>query len=310
MNTFFFIPLSLIFAFSIFSSNATNYYLSQDGNDSNPGTSPEMPWKSLQKLNKMVPIPGDSILFRKGNSWNGTIHVNMFGKEDKHVVYGSYGTGEKPRIYGSEIITGWSKKSENIYVAGIDEKVNQVFLDDNKLTAAKYPDSGYIYITSVSDSITFLTNELNPSIDYSGALWFGRTNYFTTSLLEIESSDSKVLKIKEKPRFPLKKGLGFFLMNKIEFLSKPGEWFYDEKENLLYLYLEKGDTPENYTIRSSIHEDGLKISRRSYITVNGLHFLHQSKKAIHLQNSSFISIENNAFTNPDGFAIYSQTEST
>src|SRR5690606_23406031 len=102
-----------------------NYYLSADGNDSNSGTRPSESWETLTRLNKLVPKPGDSIFFRSGDEWSGTIEVNMWGIEDRPVVYTAYGEGEKPKIYGSEIITGWTKHKGNIYKAKFDKEINQ-----------------------------------------------------------------------------------------------------------------------------------------------------------------------------------------
>jgi len=35
------------------------------GDDTNPGTSQQQPWKTLLKADPLVPSPGDSILFKK-----------------------------------------------------------------------------------------------------------------------------------------------------------------------------------------------------------------------------------------------------
>ncbi len=301
------ISIPLLFSLNSF---ATNYYVSSEGDDSRSGTSAVDAWKSLKRLNNLVPKPGDSIFFRRGDEWNGTVTVNMFGKEGSPVVYGAYGEGERPKIYGSEIIPGWKKHSGNIYKARFDQKINQLFLEGKKMTAARYPNSGYLFITSSSNPTSLTAEELPDAIDYSGAKWFGRTNYFTTSLLEVKSSHNKVLVINEAPRFPLKKGLGFFLMNKLEFLDQPGEWFYDEESKMVYLWTPGGDSPENYIIRGSVYNDGLYVSGKNYITIRDIHFLHQAEKGIHLKNSNYLVIDNNAFSYSDGYGIYSLTEAT
>ncbi len=45
------ILFSLILVISFTSVNATNYYVSNSGNDSNPGTTESTPWASLSKVN-------------------------------------------------------------------------------------------------------------------------------------------------------------------------------------------------------------------------------------------------------------------
>lgn len=304
--------LSILFSILliIFSCNsyAVNYYLSTSGDDSNVGTSMNNPWKSLNKLNALVPKPGDSIFFKRGDEWNGTIAVNMWGFEGKNVFYGSYGEGPKPKIYGSEPIIGWTRHSGNIYKASIEKNITQLFVGNNKMKAARHPNSGYFFITNTSGTISLTTNELDASVNYTGAKWFGRTNYFTTSLLDVKISNSRTLTLNKAPRFPLKFGLGFFLMNKLEFLDQAGEWYFDEPAKTVYLWIEDGDSPENYNVRGSVHKDGLYISGKGYITISNIHFLQQAEKGIHLRNSDNIIIDNNEFSFADGYGIYSLTE--
>jgi hypothetical protein len=47
-------------------SNATNYYLSPSGADTNPGTQAQ-PWQTISKVNSTSFAPGDQILFQGGN---------------------------------------------------------------------------------------------------------------------------------------------------------------------------------------------------------------------------------------------------
>ena len=82
-----------------YSLSATNYYVSSSGNDANEGTSVSLPWKSLAKVNSFKPKPGDQILFKRGDVWNGSITAKDSGTKGSPIVYGAYGTGEKPKIY-------------------------------------------------------------------------------------------------------------------------------------------------------------------------------------------------------------------
>ncbi len=288
-----------------FNSHSTNYYLSTSGDDSKSGTSPAQAWKSLKQLNDFVPKPGDSILFRRGDEWSGTIAVNMWGFEGKPVVYGAYGRGAKPRIYGSEIITGWIKHSKNIYKARFSKKINQVFINDERMTVARHPNIGYLFISSTEGSDKFIADELNSGIDYTGAKWFGRTYYYTTDLKEVISSSSKSITLNEAPRKPLKNGLGFFLMNKLEFLDQPGEWFYDEVANTIYLWTPKGDSPGNYIIRGSVHEDGFYIGSKDHIVIQDFEILQQANTGINSVKSDNILISGNDISYMDGFGISS-----
>ncbi|MBR9777628.1 MAG: hypothetical protein GYB55_22430, partial [Cytophagales bacterium] len=70
-------PLSTIFA--------ANYYVSQEkGNDNRSLTeaqNPATPWKSIDKVNSLFNYlkPGDAILFNRGETFYGTLHISASG---------------------------------------------------------------------------------------------------------------------------------------------------------------------------------------------------------------------------------------
>ncbi|WP_426979578.1 hypothetical protein ACQCSU_10035 [Pseudarthrobacter sp. O4] len=76
----------------------TNYYLSDAGDDSNVGTSVDAPWKSISKINDTVLEPGDSVSFRRGDTWNGGVVVNQSGTTRASITLNSYGSGSPPTI--------------------------------------------------------------------------------------------------------------------------------------------------------------------------------------------------------------------
>lgn len=73
----------------------TAYYVSNDGDDSNDGTSPEKAWKTVDRVNGTWLLPGDGVFFKRGDLWRAARVKTKSG-----VTYGAYGEGEKPRFYG------------------------------------------------------------------------------------------------------------------------------------------------------------------------------------------------------------------
>ncbi len=107
-------------------SFATNYYVdASGGNDLNSGISENMAWKTISKVVSMVSgfQPGDSILFKKGEIWNGeqlksTNHPS--GTIESPITYGSYGTGAKPILnIHIEQSPSWTSHGNNIWSAEI-----------------------------------------------------------------------------------------------------------------------------------------------------------------------------------------------
>ena len=89
----------------------TVYYISENGDDSNNGTSASTPWKTLSKLSSATLNSGDAVVLERGGVYRGTI------KAVAGVTYGCYGEGNKPIICGSaQNYAGmWTKVEGNIW---------------------------------------------------------------------------------------------------------------------------------------------------------------------------------------------------
>ncbi|MET4136670.1 hypothetical protein [Pseudarthrobacter sp. PvP090] len=78
------------------------YFVSAAGSDTNAGTSSAAPWKSLAKINSIVLKPGDTVSFRRGDTWTGGIVANQSGTETAPITLNGYGTGNAPTITGGK----------------------------------------------------------------------------------------------------------------------------------------------------------------------------------------------------------------
>lgn len=78
----------------------TKYYVSSlNGDDLNSGLSPDEAFKSIEGLGSVELKSGDAVLFERGSVFR--IYTTFLASDG--VTYGSYGTGEKPKIYGSAV---------------------------------------------------------------------------------------------------------------------------------------------------------------------------------------------------------------
>ena len=95
------------------SADARTYYISStSGNDANDGQSPEKAWQHLSKIylksiSKDAFQPGDSVLLRRGDQWDGQIRVQGNGTAQKPIMFSAYGEGPKPLIYGDNPDARW-----------------------------------------------------------------------------------------------------------------------------------------------------------------------------------------------------------
>jgi len=96
---------------------ATSYYVdSVAGVDTNSGTSTAAPWKTLDKVNTITFAPGDSVLFKRGSSWTGSLHLLGDGSPTAPLTVDGYGTGAAPIISGTGLyaIGAWNKHNLTI----------------------------------------------------------------------------------------------------------------------------------------------------------------------------------------------------
>tara|TARA_B100001093_G_scaffold122136_2_gene114882 strand:+ start:4551 stop:6470 length:1920 start_codon:yes stop_codon:yes gene_type:complete len=82
--------------------NANTFYVSSAlGNDNYNGLSSQFPFKSIEKLNTLSFSPGDSILFKSGDIFQGMFWIKGSGSVTSPIVIDIYGGNTKPLIDGN-----------------------------------------------------------------------------------------------------------------------------------------------------------------------------------------------------------------
>lgn len=95
----------------------TTYYVSSStGSDGNSGTSAGTPWRTMNKVSKTSFSPGDSILFKRGDTfYYGELSkegAGWIGTSNAPIVMASYGSGNLPILYGDFTGATWTKTTE------------------------------------------------------------------------------------------------------------------------------------------------------------------------------------------------------
>jgi hypothetical protein len=78
----------------------TFYVSSSTGHVKAAGTSEATAWQGLDQVNAADLGPGDTVLFRRGDSWRDQLRPKN-GSPGKPVTYGAYGAGARPLLLGS-----------------------------------------------------------------------------------------------------------------------------------------------------------------------------------------------------------------
>lgn len=110
----------------------TTYYVSNNGKDHNKGTSEASSWASLEKVNSQAFKPGDQILFKAGDVWNGSIKLRKIsGTKEAPIIFDKYGSQDpivKPIINGNGTTT--TEKSDIVKnYAGVKDKTMSATID-------------------------------------------------------------------------------------------------------------------------------------------------------------------------------------
>ena len=138
--------LMLLTMFSIFILNlaftsATDYYVSNSGDDSNDGKSKNNAIQTIAKVNTLNLQPGDSVLFKRGNTWRFPTDAYLTpksGDNSGYISYGAYGMGDQPIFLGSYKANNeidWNDFGNNIWEFNIetDEDVGNIIFNDEKI---------------------------------------------------------------------------------------------------------------------------------------------------------------------------------
>lgn len=124
------IVFSIMLAGSAKSASARTYYVDPMGNDSNAGTDPAKPWRTLIKVSNTVLAPGDVVALKARGTWRETMELHSSGTAEHPITITRYGSGSPPVISGADIISGWLFERDGIWSASCANEVGNVYLGD------------------------------------------------------------------------------------------------------------------------------------------------------------------------------------
>lgn len=110
-----------------------NFFVDADaGSDAADGLAPERAWQSLARVNSADFRPGDTVRFKRGGVWRGSL-IPTSGDETAPVTYAAFGQGAKPRLLGSRERNrdaDWVAVGERIWATVLQEyRLDQPILD-------------------------------------------------------------------------------------------------------------------------------------------------------------------------------------
>ena len=154
-------------------TSATNYYVSNSGNDTANGLTEGTAWQSLTKVNGFTFVAGDNIYFKRGNTWFGQLTPKS-GTSGNHTFWGAYGTGAKPILHQSILLTSgdWTDEGSGLWSYTTVTEIGNVLFNSNasagirKWSTGTLTTQGDYYYDFTLDKL-YLKSSSIPSTYYS-----------------------------------------------------------------------------------------------------------------------------------------------
>lgn len=287
--------MKLILAISLlgftYKSQATNYYVSNVGNDANAGTSPGASWQHVSKVNSSVFNPDDSVLFNGGDSWNEALRFPSSGTSG-HVIYiGAYGTGANPIITGLQTVTGWTDSTGNFWVANVPNSVayqNTVLINGVITAKGRYPnvtnltcnEIGYTKISTIPALPFDPTGAEVVLRSYAWIIDVSKIN----SVSGINAHDTFYV---QPLTYNLTNQFNYFIQNSINCLDTQNEWAYDSLNKKLYIY-----STLQPSAQISVLDTVVSTHNRSYLTFQNIQFQGGNRITFSMDSGSNVILKN------------------
>ena len=303
-------------------ANATNYYISNNGNDNNKGTAAADAWQTITKLNKSFAAihAGDTVFFKRGDLFYGSIKITQSGTAGKPIVFTAYGQGANPVISGFTTVTGWAKKTESIWQAPIaieKNNLNMVTINGIPQRIGRYPnadapDGGYLRYENFTGNNSISSNAVKDN--WTGAEVVVRKDHWTAERCRVTSQEGNKINFTYAngginaaagaipPMHTGMKGYGYFFQKDSRTLDQEGEWFFDSSNGKLQLFFGK-QNPLSKLIKVSTVDTLINAGNMSFISISHLSFEGANMSAIYCWAGSDLRIQYCDFTNIGAKAI-------
>jgi parallel beta-helix repeat protein len=283
----------LIFILFLFNNAfANNYYFANSGNDGNTGTQAS-PYASISKLNTLIFVAGDSVLFKRGNTFYGTINIAQSGTAGNPIVISAYGIGNKPVINAFTALSGWTAVGGGVYQADCAScklTDNMLVMNGVEQAIGRYPNTGYLTFESASGNTSITDNELTSTPNWTGGEVVIRKNDWIIDRGKITSHSGSTINYTGTSSYNGIAGFGYFIQNDSLALDSMGEWFLSPSGKMKVYF--GANTPSNYIIQTSTIDTLIYINGHDYITVDNLSLQGANVAAVMATGTNHVTIQN------------------
>ena len=297
------IPLILFYI----SAGATNYYLSNAGNDNNSGTDASSSWRTLAKLNSFSNLnPGDNVFFKRGDTFYGTITVSTSGMSGSPITYGAYGSGAKPIITGFSNVTSWTNLGGNIWestnaVSSLPY-TNIVVINGMSTQMGRYPNTGYLTYQSHVGNTSITSSSLAGSLNWTGAEVVMKKAKWAIERSTINNQSGNTISYSTPGVYTPQDTYGFFIQNDSRTLDQQNEWYYNPSTKKLRIYSISSPTNVQVTTTERLVNAEWTVGSGNYVTFDNLSLIGANSAGLYITYKSNVSVTNCdvSFTGEEG----------
>jgi hypothetical protein len=309
------ITVAISLMLNIKAEGQNNYYFSSSkGDDSRTiiqARNPATPWRTIDKLNSFFETasPGDSILFKRGDTFYGSVVVSKSGTSTNPIVIGAYGSGPKPVISGFSTITSWTSLGNSIYEASVPDNrktVNCIVINGELQPVGRYPrivdgNGGFLDFEGHSGDGQITDNQLKGDPDWTGGEIVIRKNHWVLDRTRIISHTGNVINFNPVTTFyKLIDGSGYFIQNHPSALKQNGDWCYDDSKSKIKLFY--STVPPNVEV--STLDQLITLISNNYIKITDISFEGANTKAVYANNVMGMTINNCSISFSGTFSVH------
>jgi parallel beta-helix repeat protein len=268
----------------------TAYYVDATaGSDTNAG-SLAAPWKTLSRLKTAGLTTGQSVYLRCGAVWRESLALGATQLADG-VSFGAYGTEcatSKPRILGSDNLTGGWAKTGNVWSRKVTTgtpKIARLFINGVAQRVAQWPNhtasAGFASVdaSNTASNLQFKLKAADALTlkgkDLVGATAFLRSMAWSVDAASVGSFDTttNMVRLGKATAYATGATTEYVLTDKQWMVDAPGEFFHDTVNNTVYVY--PADAVSQAKINSSqiegsVRDVAVSLSGRKGLSVSGI----------------------------------------
>ncbi|QMW04928.1 right-handed parallel beta-helix repeat-containing protein [Spirosoma foliorum] len=277
----------------------TTYYVASSGSDSNNGRASDAPFQSINKINSLALQPGDQILFRRGDTFRGTLQITQSGSSMSPIVIDAYGAGNKPVLAGSSLVSNWTNIGNNLWQAtcsACGDRVTGVYRNNAALPLGRYPNldvsnKGYLTVQSHSGRSS-LTSQQALITNWTGAEAVFRPVNWILNRSIIRGQSGNTLQLDGSGNFNVSDNWGYFIQNHPSTLDQVGEWYYNPATKTIQLFDNQAN-PNNSSITATTRAQSIVLTSVAYITIRNLQLAQSVATGILATNTSNLVFSSN-----------------